>query len=103
MRELIIIDKKAKRIVEGAENNLANLDSIIQSKSEEILNEVDINIRAKISQMRTDSEEYINLKKAEIDRIASTQLAKMEAVRTDNLDKWRSDIFKVCTFRELKP
>jgi len=99
LRELIKIDQKAKQIVAGAENNLLNVEDIIQVKSAEILSEIEANINAKIFQMRADSVEYINLKKAEIDTAADIQLAKLEADWNANSAKWREEIFRECIFR----
>ena len=99
LKELIAIDQKAKQIIAGAENDFAHMDHIIQLKSAEILNEINANINTKILQMRADSAEYIKLKKAELDKEANTQLAKMEAEWAANSFKWSDDIFRACIFR----
>jgi len=96
LKELTSIDMRAKRIIAEAEAEFNNLDNIMQVKKDEILREVETNISVKIKQLRSDSENYINLKKTEIDEEVKTQLNELESKWEINLPKWQDELFNAC-------
>jgi len=95
-KELIFLDQKAKKIVSGAERELNNMDSIIESKAAEVTSEIEAMLSTKIHRLRADSAAYIALKKAEIDEDTDARLAKMEAEWEANAKKWQDEIFNSC-------
>ena len=90
--ELITLDQRAKEIIRPAENELANLESIIKSKSTEILDEADKTLNAKIVHLRALSKEQISVQKAEIDKETSLHLTKLEEEWRENAQRWRDEI-----------
>ena len=101
VRELISLDQKAKSIVAPAENEQANLEAVIRSKSAEILMDINANIAVKIAQMRASTKECIELKEVEIDNEIATRLAEIEAEWSLNADKWRDEIFSAVITYEI--
>jgi len=92
LSELIALEQRAKAIIKPAERELANFDNIIKRKAESVACEVDKNVAVKIAQMRKDSADFIALQKAEIDKEAAADLAKMDDEWTLNAPKWQAQI-----------
>lgn len=90
--ELITLERRAKEILRPAENELANLERIIKSKSSEIIDEADKTLSTKITQMRTLNKEQTAAKKAEIDKETSFHLAKLEEEWVKNAQTWQEEM-----------
>ena len=90
--ELITLDQRAKEIIRPAENELANLEVTIKSKSLEILDEADKTLNAKIDQMRAIGKAKVTEQKVEIDKEASSRLARLEEEWDENAQKWKEEI-----------